>query len=121
MSNGENFNFSSTNDKLQGIKPGDSISAKVVGGWAESIEELKEAIKVTKPKKDSKGPQWVSGKITVFQEGEQNSLISIKMDNQQNFNVAISNELLKEIDVGDEVTVKIDKGWAEDIVKLKKH
>ncbi len=43
------------------------------------------------------------------------------MDNQQNFNVAISNELLKEIDVGDEVTVKIDKGWAEDIVKLKKN
>ena len=120
MSNGENFNFSSTNDKLQGIKLGDSISAKVVGGWAESLEELKEAIKVTKPKKDSKGPQWVYGEITAIREDQENSLIRVKMPNGENFNIATSNELLQGFRVGEYITVKVVKGWAESIVKSEK-
>jgi molybdopterin-binding protein len=117
MPNGENFNFSSTNDILQGIQVGDSITAKVVNGWAESIQLLKKAIKVARPPTDSIGHQWVSGIIEAIKEGPENSLITVKMSNGENFNVAISNDMLQGIQLDDNVYVKVVKGWAKSIEK----
>lgn len=38
MLNGENFNFSASNQMLHGMTEGDRVRAKVVKGWAETIE-----------------------------------------------------------------------------------
>jgi molybdopterin-binding protein len=115
MTNGENFNFSSNNDKMEGIQVGDSISSKVANGWAESIEKLEKPVEIAKPKKDSGEPQWVSGEITAIQTGKENSLVSVKMQNGENFNFSATNQMLLGIMVGDRVTAKVNKGWAETI------
>jgi molybdopterin-binding protein len=115
MQNGENFNFSSTNDKVEGIQVGDSISSKVVNGWAESIEKIERAVEIAKPKKDSGEPQWVLGEITAIQTGKANSLVSVKMQDGENFNFSATNQMLHGITVGDRVRAKVYKGWAETI------
>jgi hypothetical protein len=115
MQNGESFDFSSTNDKIEGIQIGDSISAKVVNGWAQSVERLGKPLKIAKPKKESEGFQWVSGEITAIQTGKENSLVSVKMSNGENFNFSARNEMLRGIMLGDRVRAKVYKGWAETI------
>lgn len=115
MKNGETFNFSSTNDKIEGMQIGESISAKVLNGWAQSVERLGEAAEIAKPKKDSEGYQWVSGEITAIQTGKENSLVGVKMSNGENFNFSAKNHLLLGIMVGDRVRAKVYNGWAETI------
>ena len=39
MSDGTVFNISSSNDKIEGIKEGDNIIAKVINGWAQSVSK----------------------------------------------------------------------------------
>lgn len=39
MSDGTVFNISSSNDKIQDIKEGDEIIAKVIKGWAQSVSK----------------------------------------------------------------------------------
>lgn len=115
MQNGENFNFSSTNDKMEGIQVGESISAKVVNGWAQSIARLGKPVEIVQPKKDSEGFQWVSGEITAIQTGKESSLVSVKMQNGENFNFSATNQMLHGVMVGDRVRAKVNKGWAETI------
>ncbi len=116
MQNGEIFSFSSTNDKLEGIDAGGSISAKVRNGWAESIQRLGTPVEIRKPKKkESEEYQWVAGEITAIQTGKENSLVSLKMSNGENFNFSSTNRLLQGISVGDRVRAKVYKGWAETI------
>ena len=94
MKNGDTFNFSSANDKIESIEVGDSISAKVVNGWAQSVGKLEKPVKIEKPKKDSEGFQWVSGEIMAIHTGKQNSLVSVMMSNGENFNFSAMNQLL---------------------------
>ncbi len=115
MKNGETFNFSSTSDKIEGIQIGESISAKVVNGWAQSVERLGKPVKIAKPTKDSEEYQWVSGEVTAIQTGKENSLVSVKMSNGENFNFSAKNQLLLGIMVGDRVRAKVYRGWAETI------
>lgn len=115
MQNGESFNFSSTNDKIEGIQIGESISAKVVNGWAQSVERLAKPVEIAKPRKDSEGFQWVSGEITAIQTGKDNSLVGVRMSNGENFNFSAKNQMLRGIMVGDRVRAKVYKGWAETI------
>jgi molybdopterin-binding protein len=115
MQNGEIFNFSSTNDKMEGIQVGDSISAKVAKGWAQSVQRLGKPVEIAKPKKDSEGYQWVSGEITAIRTGKANSLVSVKMQNGENFNFSATNQIVHGIMVGDRVRARVYKGWAESI------
>lgn len=115
MQSGERFNFSSTNDKVQGIQVGESIRSKVVNGWAQSVQRLGKPVEIAKPQKGSEGFQWVSGEITAIQTGKENSLVSVKMSNGENFNFSATNQMLHGIMVGDRVRAKVNKGWAETI------
>ena len=115
MRNGEQFNFSSANDKLEGIKVGDGISANVTKGWAESVTKLKEAVDVVKPKEDSTEFQWVSGEITAIKMGKESSLVSVKTEDGDNFKFSAANQLVNGITLGDRVKAKIYRGWAESI------
>ena len=115
MQSGERFNFSSTNDRVEGLQVGDSIRSKVVNGWAESIEKLEKPINVAQPKKGSDEPQWVSGEITAIQMGKENSLVSVKMENGENFNFSVTTQMLHGKMVGDRVRAKVNQGWAETI------
>lgn len=115
MKNGEIFNFSSTNDKIEGIQVSESISAKVVNGWAQSIARLEKPVEIVQPKKDSEAFQWVSGEITAIQTGKDNSLVTVKMSNGENFNFSAKNQLLHGIMVGDRVRAKVFEGWAKNI------
>jgi molybdopterin-binding protein len=115
MQSGEIFKFSSTNDKMEGIQIGESITAKVVNGWAQSVQRLGTPIETVKPKKGSEGFQWVSGEITAIQTGKENSLVSVEMQNGETFNFSSANRMLHGIAVGDRVRAKVNKGWAETI------
>ena len=115
MQSGERFNFSSTNDRVEGLQVGDSIRSKVVNGWAESIEKLEKPINVAQPKKDSDEPQWVSGVITAIQMGKENSLVSVRMENGESFNFSVTTQMLHGKMVGDRVRAKVNQGWAETI------
>jgi hypothetical protein len=121
MTNGETFDFSSTNDKIEGVEIGESISAEVVNGWAQSVKRLGKPVEITGPKRDSEGFQWVSGEITAIQTGKENSLVSVKMSNGENFNFSAKNQLLVGIMVGDRVRAKVYKGWAETVATNGDH
>ena len=119
MQDGEIFNFSSTNDKIEGIQVGDSILSKVVRGWAESIERPGKPVEIAKPKINSEAPQWVSGEITAIQTGKENSLVSVMMPNGENFKFSATNQMLHGTTVGDRVRAKVNKGWAETIERSR--
>ena len=115
MQNGENFAFSSTNDKVEGVEIGESISAKVVNGWAQSIARLGKSIQIRKPENESEGFQWVSGRVSAIRMGKENSLVSVVMSNGETFNFSAANQILHGIMVGDTVRAKVYRGWAETI------
>ncbi len=106
------------NDQLKGIQVGDNVTVERFKGWAELIEkgELKTGA-TPKPDKKKSGPQWVAGYLVAIDEGEEDSLLSIKLSNDKIFNVSASNDQISGIKVGDYITVKILKGWTQSITK----
>lgn len=121
MENGDSFAFSSTNDKIEGIQIGESISAKVVSGWAQSVGRLSKPIEIRKPKNESEEFQWVFGKVSAIQMGKENSLVTVVMSNGETFSFSAKNPLLRGIMVGDRVRAKVYKGWAETIATDESH
>jgi len=63
------------------------------------------------------GPEWVSGKITTIFEDQDGALMRVQMADGEPYNISVTNEMLKGLAVGDEVTVEINRGWAEVIEK----
>ena len=64
------------------------------------------------PETKKKGPQWVVGEVIAIQEGDTDSLISVKRPNGSVFNIAVANDKMEGVKLGSYVTVKIQKGWA---------
>jgi molybdopterin-binding protein len=115
MQGGESFTFSSTNDKVEGVEIGESILAKVVNGWAQSIAKLGKPVEIRKPTNESEGFQWVSGKVSAIRMGKETSLVSVEMSNGETFNFSATNQMLHGITIGDRVRAKVYKGWAETV------
>ncbi len=118
LADGERYNISVTRDQLKELQVGDNITVEIYRGWAELIEkegaEMKES---PKPEKQKTGPQWIAGKLYAIDQGPENSLLSVKLSNDKIFNVSAPNEMLSDIKIGDYITVKIERGWAESITK----
>ncbi|GJM16948.1 MAG: hypothetical protein DHS20C13_22750 [Thermodesulfobacteriota bacterium] len=118
LASGENYNISVTNELLEDIKVGDYVTVEISKGWAELIEKGDAKTGATpKPEKKKTGPQWVAGELVAINEGQEDSLLSIKLSNDKIFNVSASNDKISGIDIGDYITVKILKGWAQSITK----
>lgn len=118
MADGEIFNVAATNDLIEGINVGDVVTVQIVKGWAELVEIAKDNTPPTpRPEKKKSGAQWVAGEVVSIEEGETDSLVSIKMSNDKVFNVAVSNDKLEGVKVGSYITVKIVKGWAQKVSK----
>jgi acetamidase/formamidase len=118
LANGENYNISATAEMIETIKVGDQITVEVNRGWAVLIEKTdakSDATPIPETKKTS--PQWVAGTLEAITAGPEDSLLSIKLSNDKVFNVSASNDILSGINVGDYITVKIIKGWAQNITK----
>ena len=118
MADGGPYNVSVTRDMIKDVSVGDTVTVEIYKGWAEMIES--EEIKppaTPEPDKKKSGPQWVAGKLVSIDEGAENSLLSIKLSNNKVFNVSAANEKVTGIKVGDYVTVKIIKGWAQKVTK----
>lgn len=62
-------------------------------------------------------PEWITGEVVSLDEGQDGSLISLQMPDGEIYNVSVKEEMLKDIGVGDIVTVEIYKGWAELVEK----
>lgn len=121
LADGETFNVAAPNNILGDIKAGEIITVQIVKGWAEMVEIAKGgAIPTPGPEKKDKGPQWVAGEVVSIEEGPTDSLISVKQWNGNVFNIAIANDKLDGVKVGDQVTVKILKGWAQSVTKKSK-
>jgi len=118
LDDGETYNISATNDQLKGIQVGDYVTVEIFKGWAELIEkgDAQTGAK-PEPKKKKSRPQWVAGYLVSIDEGQEDSLLSIKLSNDKIFNVSASNDKISGIKVGDYITVKILKGWAQSITK----
>jgi hypothetical protein len=118
LTDGELFSVSSKSSLLQGIQTGDVVTEQVVEGQAEiiNIAEAKTPWTPEPEKKDS-GIQWVPGDVVSIQEGATDSLISVKMSDKTVFNIATSNDKLKDVKVGDHVIVKVYQGWAQSITR----
>ena len=118
LDNGENYNISATSELLEDVKVGDYVTVEISKGWAELIEKGDAKTGATpKPEKKKAGPQWVAGELVAINEGQEDSLLSIKLSNDKIFNVSASNDKISGIDIGDYITVKILKGWAQSITK----
>ncbi len=118
LANGETYNISATAEMIETIKIGDYVTVEVNKGWAELIEKADTKSDAT-PKPDAKktGAQWVAGTLEAITAGPEDSLLSIKLSNNKVFNVSASNDMISGINVGDYITVKILKGWAQSITK----
>ena len=118
LAGGEPFNVAAANNLLGDIKAGDVITVQIARGWAEMVEIAKGGdIPTPAPEKMDKGPQWVAGEVVAIQEGSSDSLISVKQWNGNVFNIAIDTDKLGGVKLGDRVTVKILKGWAQSVTK----
>ncbi len=118
LADGVVFNVAAANNLLTGVQAGDVITVQIVKGWAEMVEIAEgEAIPTPGPEKKDKGPQWVAGEVVSIEEGRSESLMSVKMWNGNIFNIAIANDKMAGVKVGDHVTVKILKGWAQSVTK----
>lgn len=71
------------------------------------------------PAQEEGGPQWITGEVVSIEEGQDGSLIGLRMADGEIFNVAAANDLIGGVNVGDVVTVQIVKGWAE-LVEIAK-
>lgn len=68
---------------------------------------------------EEEGPQWITGEVVSIDQGQDESLMGLRMAGGDNFNVAATNDLMEGVNVGDVVTVQIVKGWAE-LVEIAK-
>jgi hypothetical protein len=55
--------------------------------------------------------------VVAIEKGQSDSFLSIKQWNGNVFNIAIVNDKTKGVKVGNYVTVKILKGWAQSVTK----
>ena len=118
LADGQSYNISATTEQLKDIKVGDNVTVEIYKGWAELIEKGDVNPGSTpEPEKKKSGPQWVAGYLVAIDQGDQDSLLSVKLSNDKVFNVSASNDMISGIKVGDYITVKILKGWAQKITK----
>lgn len=118
MADGEVFNVAAASDLLKDVEVGDVVTVQISKGWAEMVEVAKgDDMATPAPEAKDKGPQWVAGEVVAIQEGDTDSLISVKRPNDSVFNIAIANDKLGDLKVGDQVTVKIQKGWAQSLTE----
>ena len=118
LANGELFTTNSTPSLLDGIKIGDMVTVQVIEGRAEIINIARDKAPATpSPEKKNSGIQWVPGELVFIQQGTYDSLISVRMSDNTVFNISTPNILLKGIKVGDQVMVKVSRGWAQSITK----
>jgi hypothetical protein len=71
-------------------------------------------------KMGSQAGVWVSGKVTAIEKGPENGLLSLREPNGQIFRVSATNDKLKAIKIGDQVTVRDVNGWAASIKEAGK-
>ena len=118
LANGEMFTTNTTPSLLNGIHIGDMVTVQVIEGRAEIINIARDKAPATpRPEKKDSGIQWVPGELVFIQEGTYDSLISVRMSDNTVFNISTPNILLKGIKVGDQVMVKVSRGWAQSITK----
>ncbi|MEM7007529.1 MAG: hypothetical protein AAF462_00170 [Thermodesulfobacteriota bacterium] len=118
MADGENYNISVSPEQLKNLQIGDNITVEIYRGWAELIEKADTSSQASPaPDKKKSSPQWVAGTVEAINTGETDSLLSIKLSNDKVFNVSASNDKASNIKVGDYITVKILRGWAQAISK----
>lgn len=118
LAGGELSSINSAPSLLQGIQIGDVVTVQVIEGQAQLINIAEDKTPATPgPEKKNSGVQWVPGEVVSIQEGEYDSLISVRMSDKTVFNISTPNILLKDIKVGDNVIVKVFRGWAQSITK----
>ena len=62
-------------------------------------------------------PMWITGKVASIYEDQDGAVMSLEMADGEPYNVSVTNDMIKDVSVGDVVTVEIYKGWAEMIQK----
>ena len=62
-------------------------------------------------------PLWVSGQVAAIYEDQDGALINLKLADGETYNISATRDQLKGIQIGDNITVEIYKGWAELIEK----
>lgn len=118
LADGELFSINSAPPLLEGIRIGDVVTVQVIEGRAQIINIAEYKVPATPtPEKKESGVQWVPGEVVFIQEGTYDSLISVRMSDKTVFNISTPNVLLKGIQVGDHVIVKVFRGWAQSISK----
>ena len=118
LADGQTYNISTTREQLKDLNIGDNITVEVYKGWAELIEKADAKPQATAdPKNKKRGPQWIAGDLVAIDQGAQNSLLSVKLSNDKIFNVSASNDKTSGLKIGDYITVKIMRGWAQAITK----
>ncbi len=118
LANGENYNISTTREQLKDLQIGDNITVEVYRGWAELIEKADDKPQASPdPKNEKNGPQWIAGNLVAIDQGAETSLLSVKLSDDKVFNVSASNDITSGLNVGDYITVKIQRGWAQKITK----
>lgn len=58
-------------------------------------------------------PQWITGKVASIYEDQDGAVMSLETAGGEPYNVSVTKEMIKDVSVGDVVTVEIYKGWAE--------
>lgn len=118
MPDGEVTSITSPHNLLQGVQIGDIVTIQVVEGIAQIIQVAESKTPATPaPEKKDKGVQWVPGEVVSIESGATDSMLSIKMSDGTVFNVAVYNEKIEGISVGDQVIAKVYQGWAESVTK----
>jgi molybdopterin-binding protein len=116
LADGVIFNVAAANDLLGGIEAGDVVTVQITKGWADMVEVAEgEGIPTPAPESEKKGPQWVVGEVIAIQEGDTDTLISVKRPNGSVFNVAVANDKMAGVKLGSYVTIEIQKGWAKSV------
>jgi len=116
LADGVIFNVAAANDLLGGIEAGDVVTVQITKGWADMVEVAEgEGMPSPAPETEKKGPQWVVGEVIAIQEGDTDSLVSVKRPNGSVFNVAVANDKMTGVKLGSYVTIEIQKGWAKSV------
>lgn len=118
LPDGEVMSITAPHNLLEGIQIGDIVTIQVVEGMANIIQVAESVTPATPaPEKKDKGVQWVPGEVVSIERGATDSMLSIKMSGGTVFNVAVYNDKIEGINVGDQVIAKVYQGWAESVTK----
>jgi len=118
LPDGEVMSITTPHDLIEGIQIGDIVTIQVVEGMANIIQVAESVTPATPaPEKKDKGVQWVPGEVVSIERGATDSMLSIKMSDGTVFNVAVYNDKIEGINVGDQVIAKVYQGWAESVTK----